>query len=99
MKDKKKIVIGTLCALIMIMAVGYALLSQQLSINGTAKKYELKSSPNWVRGAYYTMTPNESNKIMHVAGSGEILSTLICNADYSDSEVRPVINLYKSAIE
>ena len=36
MKDKKKIVIGTLCALIMIMAVGYALLSQQLSINGTA---------------------------------------------------------------
>ena len=36
MKDKKKIIIGTLCALIMIMAVGYALLSQQLSINGTA---------------------------------------------------------------
>ena len=35
-KDKKKILIGTLCALIMIMAVGYALLSQQLSINGTA---------------------------------------------------------------
>ena len=36
MKDKKKIVIGALCALIMIMAVGYALLSQQLSINGSA---------------------------------------------------------------
>ena len=36
MQDKKKIVIGALCALIMIMAVGYALLSQQLSINGSA---------------------------------------------------------------
>ena len=36
MKDKKKIVIGVLCALIMIMAVGYALLSQQLSITGSA---------------------------------------------------------------
>ena len=35
MKDKKKIVIGILCALIMIMAVGYALLSQQLSITGS----------------------------------------------------------------
>ena len=36
MNDKKKIIIGTLCALIMIMAVGYALLSQQLSITGSA---------------------------------------------------------------
>ena len=36
MQDKKKIVIGALCALIMIMAVGYALLSQQLSITGSA---------------------------------------------------------------
>ena len=36
MKDKKKIVIGVLCALIMIMAVGYALLGQNLSISGTS---------------------------------------------------------------
>ena len=36
MKDKKKLLIGTLCALIMIMAVGYALLAQQLSITGSA---------------------------------------------------------------
>ena len=34
--DKKKLLIGTLCALIMIMAVGYALLAQTLTINGTA---------------------------------------------------------------
>ena len=36
MKDKKKIIIGALCALITIMAVGYALLSQQLRITGSA---------------------------------------------------------------
>ena len=36
MKDKKKIVIGTLCALIMVMTVGYALLAQTLSITGSA---------------------------------------------------------------
>ena len=36
MNDKKKIIIGALCALIMVMAVGYALLSQQLSITGSA---------------------------------------------------------------
>ena len=36
MKDKKKIIIGALCALVMIMAVGYALLSQQLQITGSA---------------------------------------------------------------
>ena len=33
--DKKKIIIGILCALIMIMAVGYGMLMQQLKINGT----------------------------------------------------------------
>ena len=36
MNDKKKIIIGALCALIMIMSVGYALLSQQLRITGSA---------------------------------------------------------------
>lgn len=33
--DKKKILIGTLVALILVMAVGYALLAQQLKITGT----------------------------------------------------------------
>ena len=33
--DKKKVLIGTLCTLILIMAVGYALLAQQLRITGT----------------------------------------------------------------
>ena len=36
MKDKKKIVIGVLCALVGVMAVGYAALAQQLNITGTA---------------------------------------------------------------
>ena len=36
MKDKKKIVIGVLCALVAVMAVGYAALAQQLNITGTA---------------------------------------------------------------
>ena len=35
MRDKKKLVIGALCTLIMIMAVGYALLAQQLQITGS----------------------------------------------------------------
>lgn len=36
MKDKKKLLIGVLCCLIVIMAIGYALLSQQLNITGSA---------------------------------------------------------------
>ena len=36
MKDKKKLVIGILCALIAVMAVGYALLAQELNISGTS---------------------------------------------------------------
>ena len=36
MKDKKKLLIGILSLLICIMAVGYALLAQELTINGTA---------------------------------------------------------------
>ena len=35
MKDKKKWVIGILCTLVCIMAVGYAVLAQQLNITGT----------------------------------------------------------------
>lgn len=36
MKDKKSLVIGLLCILICIMALGYAMLAQQLNINGRA---------------------------------------------------------------
>ena len=36
MKDKKKVLIGILSVLICVMAVGYALLAQELTINGTA---------------------------------------------------------------
>ena len=36
MKDKKKIMIAILCTLVAIMAVGYAMLAQQLNINGRA---------------------------------------------------------------
>ena len=36
MRDKKKIVIGVLCALVGIMAVGYAALATRLNITGTA---------------------------------------------------------------
>ena len=36
MKDKKKILIGILSVLVCIMAVGYALLAQELTINGRA---------------------------------------------------------------
>ena len=36
MKNKKTIMIGILCTLVAIMAVGYALLAQQLNINGRA---------------------------------------------------------------
>ena len=36
MKDKKKVMIGILSVLVCIMAVGYALLAQELTINGTA---------------------------------------------------------------
>ena len=36
MTDKKKILIGVLCVLVAIMAIGYALLAQQLNINGIA---------------------------------------------------------------
>ena len=35
MKDKKKTLIGVLCVLVCVMAVGYALLAQELTINGT----------------------------------------------------------------
>ena len=35
MKDKKKVIIGVLAVLVCIMAVGYALLAQELTINGT----------------------------------------------------------------
>ena len=34
MKDKKKVIIGILSVLIVVMAVGYALLAQELTING-----------------------------------------------------------------
>ena len=34
MKDKKKIAIAILCTLVAVMAIGYALLAQQLNING-----------------------------------------------------------------
>ena len=36
MKDIKKLLIGTLSVLVVIMAIGYALLAQELTINGTA---------------------------------------------------------------
>ena len=36
MRDKKKVMIGVLSVLVCIMAVGYALLAQELTINGTA---------------------------------------------------------------
>ena len=36
MKNKKTIMIGILCTLVCVMAVGYALLAQQLNINGRA---------------------------------------------------------------
>ena len=36
MKNKKTIMIGILCALVCVMAVGYALLAQELNINGRA---------------------------------------------------------------
>ena len=36
MKNKKTIMIGVLCTLVCVMAVGYALLAQQLNINGRA---------------------------------------------------------------
>ena len=36
MKDKKKVIIGVLSVLVCIMAVGYALLAQELTINGSA---------------------------------------------------------------
>ena len=36
MKDKKKVIIGVLSVLVCIMAVGYALLTQELTINGSA---------------------------------------------------------------
>ena len=36
MKDKKKLLIGILSALVCVMAVGYALLAQELTINGSA---------------------------------------------------------------
>ena len=36
MKDKKKVLIGILSVLVCIMAVGYALLAQELTINGSA---------------------------------------------------------------
>ena len=36
MEDKKKALIGILSVLVCIMAVGYALLAQQLTINGSA---------------------------------------------------------------
>ena len=36
MKEKKKLIIGILSVLIVAMAVGYALLAQELTINGTA---------------------------------------------------------------
>ena len=34
-RQKQRIVIGTLCAVIIGLVVGYAVLSQQLTINGT----------------------------------------------------------------
>ena len=36
MKDKKKVLIGILSVLVCVMAVGYALLAQELTINGRA---------------------------------------------------------------
>ena len=36
MKDKKKLLIGILSILVCIMAIGYALLAQELTINGSA---------------------------------------------------------------
>ena len=42
--DKKKLLIGTLCILIVIMAVGYALLAQQLKINGKTVGFIEKNS-------------------------------------------------------
>ena len=36
MKEKKKVLIGISSVLIVVMAVGYALLAQELTINGNA---------------------------------------------------------------
>ena len=78
MQDKKKIVIGALCALVMIMAVGYALLSQQLQITGQAnitsnwqveitniKEVENIGSGRTISTNYTATTATFNNEVIH----------------------------------
>ena len=78
MNDKKKIVIGILCLLIIIMAVGYALLAQKLSIIGTTnitsnwqieitdiREIENIGSGRTISTSYDATTATFNNEVIH----------------------------------
>ena len=87
MNDKKKIIIGSLCALIMIMAVGYALLAQQLSITGSTS-----ITSNWqVEITNITekekSTGTTTNSTNYTATTASFNTSLISPGDYATYEV------------
>ena len=80
MKDKKKIVIGVLCALVAVMAVGYAALAQQLNITGTAS-----IDSTWKVG----ITNITERDIIGDATSKEVPSYTATTANFSVGLIQP----------
>ena len=97
MKDKKKIIIGTLCALIMIMAVGYALLGQSLSISGTSSitsnwqveitkiEEKEKSTGTTTNSTNYTATTASFNTSLTSPGDYAIYEVTVTNKGTLDA--------------